>query len=239
MKNFVLVHGAWHGGWCWRRVLPLLREEGHGAYAVTLTGTGERSHLLSHDIDLSTHIEDVLALIRCEELDNVVLVGHSYGGMVITGAADILLQDGSATVKQLIFVDAIAPYPGESWSSQHSAEVVASRTDAGTASGLLSLPPPDANVYGLTGKDLEWVCRRQTLHPFGVYLDPLNFNFDQLQKIPRTFVSCVSPPLSTIDAMRRRVLKDPGWTVHELQAGHDPMIEQPAALANILLETAA
>ena len=93
MATFVLVHGAWHGAWCWARVLPLLRAAGHTAHAVTLTGVGERAHLLARGITLDTHIADAANLVRCEELDDVILVGHSYGGLVITGTADRLLAE--------------------------------------------------------------------------------------------------------------------------------------------------
>src|SRR5258706_16376437 len=107
MAAFVLVHGAWHGAWCWSRVLPALRVAGHSAHAVTLTGVGARAHLLSRDITLATHISDVTNLITCEELDAVVLVGHSYGGLVITGAADRLLAQRPGLFKHLVYIDAV------------------------------------------------------------------------------------------------------------------------------------
>src|SRR5512138_645879 len=127
MPAFVLVHGAWHGAWCWSRVLPGLRAAGHTAHAVTLTGVGERAHLLSRDITLDTHVRDVVNLIVCEELDDVVLVGHSYGGLVITGAADRLLADDPTRIAHLVYVDAVVPHPGECWASHQAPEIVASR----------------------------------------------------------------------------------------------------------------
>jgi pimeloyl-ACP methyl ester carboxylesterase len=147
MKNFILVHGAWHGAWCWKRVVPLLRAAGHAAWPVTLTGVGERAHLISKEIRLATHVQDVLAVIEHEELDNVTLVGHSYGGMVITGVADRLLARAATAVERLIYIDAVTPYPGESWSSQHAPETVASRLEAAAATGDLALPPPDPKVF--------------------------------------------------------------------------------------------
>src|SRR5690606_21918722 len=150
-------------------VVPLLRAAGHEAYPIALTGAGERAHLISADIRLSTHIRDVVALIEHAELDQVVLVGHSYGGMVITGAADQLLTLGSPGIARLFYVDAVTPYPGESWSSQHSPETVAARLEAGRASAGVSIPPPDASLFGLEGNDRDWVNRHQTPHPFGVY----------------------------------------------------------------------
>ncbi|MDB5770820.1 MAG: esterase, partial [Burkholderia sp.] len=115
MTDFVLVHGAWHGAWCWNRILPRLWRSGHRAFAVSLTGVGERVHLLSGDIGLQTHINDVMAVIEAEELRHAVLVGHSYAGMVITGVAD-QLSDASR-LNRLIYLDAMVPEPGESWSS--------------------------------------------------------------------------------------------------------------------------
>jgi pimeloyl-ACP methyl ester carboxylesterase len=235
MKNFVLVHGAWHGGWCWKRVLPYLRAAGHETYAVTLTGVGERSHLISADIRLNTHIQDVLGLIENEELDNIVLVGHSYGGMVITGVADLLLQRDATRLQHLIYVDAVTPHPGESWSSRQSAQTVAARVKAAAESGGVSMPQADASAFGLDGPDRDWVNRRQTPHPFGVYQDPLMFDAQRVASVKRTFVDCTSPALQTIAVMRQRVRTEPGWQVVELKTGHDPMVSQPEELARLLL----
>ncbi len=235
MKHFILVHGAWQGAWCWQRVLPLLRAAGHEACAVTLTGVGEREHLLSADIRLSTHVLDVVNTVVHCEAESVILVGHSYGGMVITGAADRLLALGAPRIERMIYVDAVTPHPGESWSSQHSPETIAARLEAGRASGGASLLPPDAAVFGLEGADRDWVNRRQTPHPFGVYQDPLDFDAARLSRIPRTFIDCTRPPLATIDVMRRRVRGEPGWKVVELATGHDPMISTPHELARVLL----
>ena len=176
MTSFVLVHGAWHGGWCWQRVLPLLRSAGHVAHAVTLTGCGERAHLLTPGIRLATHVDDVLGVVAAEELADVVLVGHSYAGMVVTGAADRLLQRAPGTLAHLVYLDAVTPHPGESWSSQHAAETVAARVQAAAANGGVALPPPDGSVFGLDGADLAWVNRRMTPQPFGVYRDALDFS---------------------------------------------------------------
>ena len=116
MANFVLVHGAWHGAWCWRRVLDLLQAGGHRAHAVTLTGVGDRAHLLSPLITLETHIADVINAIEAEELQDVVLAVHSYAGMLGTAVADRMPQ----RLRHLVYVDAVVPRPGESWSSTHA-----------------------------------------------------------------------------------------------------------------------
>src|SRR5262245_64336135 len=123
MAAFGLVHGAWHGAWCWTRVLPTLRGAGHAVHAITLTGSGERAHLLHRGITLETHVGDVIGTITCEELDEVVLVGHSYAGLVITGAADRLVARQPSLLKHLVYVDAVVPHPGESWSTHHAPEL--------------------------------------------------------------------------------------------------------------------
>lgn len=237
----VLVHGAWHGGWCWQRVLPLLAQHGLAAHAVTLTGVGERAHLLTEHIRLSTHVADVLGLIDSWELDRVLLVGHSYGGLVITGVADALLKRRPATaqVAGLVYVDAVTPHPGESWSSQHAPETVAARLKlARERGGGVAIPPPDAGAFGLHGPDHEWVNRRQTPQPLGVYQDPLDFDAAAVAALPRHFIDCTSPALPTVAVMRQRVRTEPGWTVHELATGHDPMVSAPQDLARLLVQAA-
>lgn len=229
MANYVLVHGAWHGAWCWRRVLPGLRAAGHEVHAVTLTGVGERRHLLSRGIDLDTHIQDVCGLIEAEELADVVLVGHSYGGMVITGAAARLGE----RIARLVYVDAVVPEPGESWSSTHAPEVQAQRRADIARTGAIA--PADPSAFGLTGTDHAWVARRQTPQPGGVYDSPLVFDPAQVFARPRAFIDCVQPALPTIAASRRRVREAPGWRIVEIATGHDPMISAPDDLVKALL----
>ena len=231
----VLVHGAWHGAWCWRDVLPLLRTAGVQAHAVTLTGLGERAHLMSPAIDLTTHIQDVVGLIEAEELQRVVLVGHSYAGMVITGVADRLQRQRPGLLSHLVYLDASVPLPGESWSSPHTAETRQARIQAAQASGGLSFPPPDASVFGLTGAGRDWVNRRQTPQPFRLYQDPLHFDPALVWAVPHSFIDCTDPPLATIDVARQRVRREPGWQVMTLATGHDPMVSEPEALADMLL----
>lgn len=238
--TFVLVHGSWHGAWCWSRVLPLLREAGFAAHAVTLTGVGERAHLLSNEINLTTHINDVLGLIEAEELANIVLVGHSYGGRVITGVADELLNAGKVNLQHLVYLDAVVPKSGESWSSTHSAEVIAARVQAakdfGVLHGVDAFPPPDASVFGLTGDDAAWVNRRQTPQPLGVYLDGQTFDEAGLARLPRTFINCNNPALATIEVSRQRVRSDKSWQWVEMNCGHDAMVSHPQELTENLLK---
>lgn len=244
MANFVLVHGAWHGGWCWRRVVDALHGAGHRAHAVTLTGLGERAHLLSSLITLETHIEDVANAIEAEEFGDVVLAVHSYAGMIGTAIADRMPQ----RLKHLVYVDAVVPKQGESWSSTHASATREARLAAAQASPDHSFPPPDPAVFGLAAEDHEWVRRRQTPHPGHTYQAPLDFDPRRVASVPRTFVDCVKPRLGTIDSIRPRVRDanfwDGAWMagggsrVVELQTGHDPMVSAPAELARILMDCA-
>ncbi|MDP2164294.1 MAG: alpha/beta hydrolase [Hydrogenophaga sp.] len=232
----VLVHGSWHGAWCWRRVLPLLRGAGVETHAVTLTGVGERAHLLSPAVGIETHVQDVVGLIEAEELAQVVLVGHSYAGNLITCVADRLQRSRPGLLRHLVYLDASVPHPGNSWSTPHTPETVAKRVAEAQDSGGLSFPPPDASVFCLSGADRDWVNRRQTPQPFRLYQETLHFDPDLVWSIPHSFIDCTDPPLATIDAARRRVRSEPGWGVYEMATGHDPMVSAPEALSKLLLD---
>jgi pimeloyl-ACP methyl ester carboxylesterase len=241
MADFVLVHGAWHGGWCWRRVVDALHAQGHRAWAVTLTGVGERAHLLSPAITLETHITDVAGLIEAEELQQVVLAVHSYAGMIGTAIADRMPQ----RLKHLVYVDAVVPRPGESWSSTHAGATREARLAAAQASPDFAFPPPDPSVFGLADADHAWVRRRQTPHPGHTYQGTLAFDPKQVAGVPRTFIDCIRPRLGTIDAIRPRVRDanfwDGAWAggagmrVVELETGHDPMVSAPHELTRLLV----
>jgi pimeloyl-ACP methyl ester carboxylesterase len=239
MANYLLVHGAWHGAWCWQRVLPGLIQPGHRAHAVTLTGVGERAHLLSPKIDLETHIHDVLAAMDAEEMDDVILVVHSYAGMLGTAVAD----RRPARLRHLVYLDAVLPKPGESWSSTHASATRDARILAAQADPLNAFPAPDPSVFGLSDADHAWVARRQTPHPGGPYTQVLNFDPQRVVSVPRTFINCTVPPLGTIDVSRRRMVDPqfwdgawlPGATVLEMATGHDPMVSDPEGLLKCLM----
>lgn len=235
MASIVLVHGAWGGGWVWRDVLDPLRAAGHRVHAVTLTGVGERAHLFRPDIGLSTHVQDVLGLVRSEELSDIVLVGNSYGGMVITGAADRLLADDAQAVRSLVYVDAIVPRPGEPWSGTHDATQIQQRRDAAAAHGG-GIPPADPKAFGLDGAQRDWVLRRQVPQPLATYLEPLDFDAARIAARPRLFIDCTTPALPTIAASRQRVHTEPGWTIVEMATGHCPQFSAPQAFVRHLLD---
>lgn len=228
----VLVHGAWGGAWVWQRVLGPLRAAGHRVFTVSLSGTGERAHQSHDGITLQTHIDDVKAVIESEELQQVLLVGHSYSGMVITGVADQLRD----RIAQLVYLDAVVPEPGESWSSGHTDETKAQRRALIQAQG--HLPPSPPQGMGLSEPDFAWVERRQRPQPGGVYDSPLQFDAQAWANLPRTFIDCNRPALLTIAASRKRVRAQPGWTVHEIPTGHNAMISATPALLDILLPLA-
>jgi pimeloyl-ACP methyl ester carboxylesterase len=239
MKNtIVLVHGAWGGAWIWRRVLAPLRAAGHEVHAVTLTGDGERAHLRTPAITLRTHIDDVLGLVQSEELSRVVLVGHSYGGMCITGAADALLAQGGGLLQGLVYVDAQVPLPGESWSSLHSAQTAAEREAQALAHGG-ALPPPDPEAFGVGGADRDWLLRRQVPHPFGPYRDRLDYDAARLASVPRHYLACVAPSLATVLPHHARVRAMPGWQMQTMATGHCPMVTAPQETVAWLLQACA
>ncbi|TWO68206.1 alpha/beta hydrolase [Caenimonas sedimenti] len=241
MANFLLVHGAWHGAWCWRRVAAPLAAQGHRVHAVTLTGVGERAHLRSPLITLETHIADVVNALDAEELEDVILAVHSYAGMLGTAVADRM----PGRLRHLVYVDAVVPNPGESWSACHPSVTREARIAAAEASPDYSIPPPDPKVYGLEGSDHAWVQRRQTPHPGHTYQAVLAFEPARVASVARTFVDCIEPPLATIDISRQRVRDPSFWggawaggapsSIVELRTGHDPMVSSANELVQTLL----
>ncbi len=239
-RTFLLVHGSWHGAWCWRRVRPHLQSAGFDSHAVTLTGVGERRHLLSAQINLETHVRDVLGVIDAEELSRIVLVGHSYGGMVITGVIGALQKQGRADlVEQLVFLDAHTPRNGESWYDLMVPELADQRVQQGmTEGGGVFLPPPDASVFGLDGADRDWVNRRQTPQPFGVFQSKVSVDDAALHAMPRTYIDCTNPQLALLNVSRARVKADLTWRYVAMDIGHDPMVNAAEPLAQLLVEAA-
>jgi pimeloyl-ACP methyl ester carboxylesterase len=234
MSTFVLVHGGGHGGWCWQRLVPLLRSAGHQVYTPTLTGLGERSHLLHPDIDLDTHIADVVGVLNYEGLTDVILVGHSYGGMVITGAADRAL----ARVGQLVFLDAAMPLDGESLAIVSPAMMDFARRQARVVNGIELVLWPDsdaAKAYGVTDPDdFAWLQPKLTPHPWKCFEQPLRLaNEAAMRRIPRTNINCTSTLRLRPPERRHRAFEaDRVW---EIDTGHDLMITEPQAVAEMLL----
>lgn len=238
MAAYVLVHGGGHGGWCWQRLASLLRSAGHDVYTPTLTGLGERSHLLRPDIDLDMHIADVLGVLRYEGLTDVILVGHSYGGMVITGVADRTLS----RVGQLVYLDAAQPEDGESLADVSPALMELARNQARVVDGVELVLWPDSDavrLYGVTDPDdLAWMQPKLTPHPWRCFAQKLHLpNEAAVRKIPRTNINCTSTlRLRPKDKVHRALTADRVW---EIDTGHDLMITEPVAVAEMLLRLAA
>jgi pimeloyl-ACP methyl ester carboxylesterase len=238
MATFVLVHGSMHGGWCWRRVTPLLRAGGHEVYTPTLTGLGERIHLAHPTIDLTTHIQDVLGVLEYEDLHHVVLVGHSYGAMVITGVADRVPE----RIAHLVYLDGGMPADGQAVLDFFSPDARAARHARVEAQGEgWRLPPPtDLAVWGITAADdAAWVRARVAPQPFKTFTQPLRLTNPAGFSGPKTLIACVAaPPARWRAEMIERVRAEPGWRYWELATGHDAMITAPRDLADLLLEIA-
>jgi pimeloyl-ACP methyl ester carboxylesterase len=237
MTTFVLVHGAWHGGWKWRFVAPILRRAGHDVFTPTLTGLGERAHLARPGIDLDLHVEDVVALLEMEDLREVVLVGHSYGGMVVTGVAERAVE----RVRRLVYLDAFVPQDGECLLDCLE-RAVPERAAAFRKEGeqLGSVAPPPLSLWGIVKpEDVAFAKPRESRHPFRCFTQPLRLSDPQARALPRTFIHCTSPATGAFDPFAAKYHGDPGWRFHELKTGHDAMILVPEALAAILLQSAA
>ena len=228
--TFVLVHGAWHGGWCYARVAALLRARGHTVFAPTLTGQGERAHLLNGSINLSTHIEDVLGVFRCERLSNVVLAGHSYGGMVITGVADRIAE----RIHALAYLDAFVPDDGQSlFDINIPANTQRFLESAGTSGGL-SVPAPSAAYFGVNAADSAAVDALATPHPIGCFTEKLKLSGAHRSVKKRLYVHATVLPRESPFRVFYERAKANGWSAHALACGHDVMLDMPEETAQLL-----
>jgi pimeloyl-ACP methyl ester carboxylesterase len=230
MATFVLVHGAWHGGWCWRFVRPLLQRAGHDVFAPSLTGLGERKHLARPDIDLDVHIGDVVSLLEMEDLREVILVGHSYGGMVVTGAAD----RAHARIRRIVYLDAFVPANGKCTLDYVVPERAARMREEGEKVG--SVTPPPLSLWGLTKPEhIDFVKPREVRHPYRTMSQRIVLrNEAALARLPKTFVYCSSPATGSFDQFAAKYRNDPSWQFYELNTGHDAMILMPERVAEIL-----
>jgi pimeloyl-ACP methyl ester carboxylesterase len=241
MATFVLVHGGWHGGWCWQKVIPFLEEASHEVYAPTLTGLAERASELSPEVGLETHIQDIVGLLEEKHLHGVILVGHSYGGMVITGVVDQVPE----RIAHLVYLDTFVPRDGESMADispivkrwlrkQAQAHGDGWRVDS-------------HGTYGVTTEpDRSWVLRSVTPQPLKTLEQPLHLkNPAIVSTTPRTHIECtgggfffllIQRIVARILAPRALPPREEGWRLRQLPTGHDAMITMPRELADLLLE---
>jgi pimeloyl-ACP methyl ester carboxylesterase len=236
MQTFVLVHGAWHGGWCWIKVTRLLTDAAHIVYTPTLTGLGERAHLARPDIDLAVHVEDVIAVLETEELRNVTLVGHSYAGMVVTGVAARVPN----RIARLVYLDAYVPEPGRSaFSLMPPERAEAVRGLAASAGEGWRIPPPAVDRLGVSSqRDSEWLTRHLVPQPLQTFEQSLE-GAAPPARIPRTYIYCSKPAYGPFDQYAERLRDDRKWRFHEIKTGHDAMVTAPGELAKILIAEAA
>jgi pimeloyl-ACP methyl ester carboxylesterase len=242
MTTFVLVHGAWHGGWCWRKLTPLLRAAGHEVYTPTLTGLGERAHLGNPEVRLATHVQDVVSVLEYEDLTEVVLVGHSYGGMVIAGVAHAVPE----RLAHLVYLDAFVPEDGQSMLDLGPPERRESMTrrvrEEGDGWQLPSLQPVPweqfvRDVYLVRDEaEVAWLAARLGPHPFKTITDPVRARNPVAAAIPRTYVRCLQYPNPAFDHFAAQA-QQPGsdWRYHALPTSHDAMVTMPRELADLLL----
>jgi pimeloyl-ACP methyl ester carboxylesterase len=230
-KTFVLVHGAWHGGWCWRRVSDLLERQGHKVFTPTLTGLGERSHLMRADIRLATHITDVVNVLKWESLSDVVLCGHSYAGMVISGVAEPM----GPAIAALVFLDAFVPQDGDAMVDLTSAATRdALRQTA--EKGEIGIPPRPAAAFAVNEKDRAWVDAMCTPQPIATFTDKIALTGARERVRKKAYIRARDYPNPGFDQAYARLKADPAWRTYELPCGHDVMVDLPERLTEILLE---
>jgi pimeloyl-ACP methyl ester carboxylesterase len=231
-KTFVLVHGAWHGGWCWRRVSDLLQRRGHKVFTPTMTGLGERSHLLSKDITLDTHINDIVNVIKWEELRDVCLVAHSYAGWPCTGA----LEQIGDRVSSIVWLDAFKPDDSEEAdpASEASRKVMANLL----AKGVLGRRPPAAAKLFVNAKDQAWIDSKLTPQPISAALQPVKFTGARERVAKKLYIRAPKFPQKAFDKAYAECKADKSWKTLEATVGHNVMIDAPGWLVDRMLEFA-
>ncbi len=238
LRTFVLVHGAWQGGWCWRRVVDVLSARGHRVFAPSLTGMGDRVHLFSKDISLQTHVEDILSLVDAEELKDFVLVGHSYGGFIISGVADTLRE----RVSHYVYLDGSVPPDMSSgacfsWAGFNPPEAREARLKSVREQGKgVALPSPPPSAFAVTDPaDVAWLQRHLRPMPVGTYTSTFTFKNSGSNGLKRTYIAATKPPYALLEATRNLVKADKTWSFTSIEAGHDCMVTAPDKLAAVLM----
>jgi pimeloyl-ACP methyl ester carboxylesterase len=234
MATFLVAHGSWSAGWAWKKMRPLMAAAGHVLITPTYTGVGERVHLASPTVGLATHIQDIVAVLEIEDLRDVVLIGHSYGGMVATGVADRARD----RIAQLIYLDAFVPQDGQSSFDLQPAEMrERMRTMARTTGDGWRVPanplPPDTPEA-----DVAWAKGRRFPQPIQSFEQPVRLSAPL--SLPRSYIYCTRPaPGDVFRQFADRARREPGWRCFELDASHNPHITAPQALMALLQTIAA
>jgi pimeloyl-ACP methyl ester carboxylesterase len=236
MATFVIVHGAWGGAYSWNRwVVPKLRDAGHTVFAPTLTGLGERAHLASPDVTLDTHVQDVANVLFYEDLNDVILVGHSYGGMVITGVAGRAPE----RLSQLVYLDAFVPEDGQSLTDLTGPEGAARTRAAADAEGdgwrVPGMPPAPNTPADL----LEWTMPRRNMQPIRTFTEPVRLPRGPI-RLHRTYVYCSDKgqPRDAFAKFAARLRSDPAWRYYDVPTGHNLMYSAVDETVRVLREVA-
>lgn len=230
MAAFVVAHGAWSAGWAWKKMHARLRARGHDLVAPTYTGIGERAHLANPHIDLEAHIADMLAVLHYDDLRDVVLVGHSYGGMVATGVAD---RAGDRIAK-LVYLDAFVPRSGQSLFDLQTPDARARMLEAARTAGDDWRIPPNPMPPDTSAADVEWAQARRVMQPVKTFEQRLKLS-GAVDRLPRTYIYCKrARPDDAFRPFAERARREPGWRCHDMDASHSPHITAPDALAELL-----
>jgi pimeloyl-ACP methyl ester carboxylesterase len=226
MATFLVAHGAWQAGWAWKKMRPLLRDRGHELITPTYTGLGERVHLARPEVDLDTHIADVLGVLHCEDLRDVILIGHSYGGMVATGVADRVPE----RLAQLVYLDAFVPRSGQALVDLTPQAPGGPTTPDVEAWRIPANPvPPDTGAA-----DLAWIMPRRFPQPRKTFEQVITLTGTS-DRIKKTYIYCTRPrPGDVFGQFAERARREPGWCYLEIDATHNPHITAPDALAHLL-----
>lgn len=235
MATFVLVHGMWHGGWCWQKLRPLLEAAGHKVYTPTLTGLGERAHLNMAQIDFDIHVQDVLNVLKYEDLNDVLLCGHSYGAGVVLAVA----AQARERLMHLISVDGLMPSNGHSYQEAYPRFYERLRDLALGSGNKWWVPVPPDWTFGITkAYDLAWVESKLTPFPIHALETPVTFQLPAESTLLHTFITCTLGQTEENLVEEKKALIKQGWYYRTLHTGHDAMITQPQKLADLLLELA-
>lgn len=227
-KTVLVCHGAWSGGWSWKKMFPLAEAAGWRLVVPTYTGLGEREHLAHPGIDLETHIQDILGVIKFEDLRDIVLLGHSYGGMVATGVADRVRD----RVSQLIYLDAFVPRDGQSLLDLN--EPARPTMEALARSGDSWRVPPNPTSPDTAEADLEWLSKRRVPMPIKCFQTKLRLQHGE-PALPRSYIYARRiTPADTFGQFARRARTEPGWRYFEIDASHSPNVTAPDALMQVL-----
>ncbi len=232
MATFIVAHGAWSAGWTWKKMRPLMRAAGHELFTPSYTGIGERSHLAHRGIDLNAHIDDILNVLRFEDLNDVVLIGHSYGGMVATGVADRAPE----RIRHLVYLDAFAPRNGEAAMSLQPEAVRLRMADAVRTSGDGWRVPPNPMPPDTSEADVAWAMPKRVMQPVKTFQQPIELT-GAVEKLPRSYIYCTrSGPGDVFRQFAQRAKTEPGWRYVEMDASHNPHITCPESLMAVLNE---